>query len=177
MQYLLFVDELREHAGWIAVAFLFFLAALMIRAPRMQSGFRRAAVRMLGSALFGLLVVLCLLGAAVSGDPPRQHIGFTSKAGARVALLSHSELRDAAATQVTVNGDCCFRRYVAYEYFGDGDDYVGATSIKWVDDHHLSVTYALDPSGLQKCHPQAGDVQVICNPQPEPEFHGTSNRR
>jgi hypothetical protein len=176
--YLLFMDELRANLLWVVLAFLSCSAGLMIWAPRLLKGWRRVAVRTIGSVLLGLIVLVSLLGAFfASVDPPREHTWFRSKTGTRIALLSHSEFRDASATQVTVKGDSYWQRYVAYDYFGDGDDYIGPTSIKWLDDHHLAITYALDPSGVQQCHSQAGDVQVICDPQPAPSFSSGSNQR
>ena len=163
MHYLVFIDELREHAVWIVLAFLVCLAVLMLRAPLMQVCLGNGPFCTSGALLLGLVsVVLCMLGVgiALGGLPPTERIGFRSKTGVRSGLLSHAELRDGAATRVTVNGDCCFRRYIAYEYFGDGEDHMGAESIKWVDDHHLMLTYVRDSSGIQQCHPRAGDVQV-----------------
>lgn len=171
MQYLLFMDELRVILLWGVLAFLFCSAGLLIWAPRMRKGWRRVAVRAIGSVLLGLTVIASILVAFFGSlDPPRQHTWVRSKTGKRVALLSHSELRDGAATQLTVKGDWFWRRYVAYDYYGDGDDFIGTTSVRWVDDQHLAITYALDPSGVQQCHPQAGDVEVICDPQPAPKF-------
>jgi hypothetical protein len=169
MRYLLFMDGLRANAWLIVLAFLLCSAALLIWAPRMSKNWRRTAVRTLGSVLLGLLLaIVFFIGVAISGDPPRQHVGFTSVTGSRVALLSHSSLRDGAATQVTVKGDSCCRRYIAYDYYGDGDDYMGATSVKWLDDHHLAIQYVRDPSGVQQCHSQVGDVLILCEPQPNP---------
>gem|GEM_PF-4593636 len=96
-----------------------------------------------------------------------KHTVFASATGARVALLSHSSLRDSAATQVSVKQGCC-RRFIAYEYFGDGDDYMDGRSVTWIDDHHLVIRFAVDPTGQQKCHPYAGDVIVSCEPYPDP---------
>jgi hypothetical protein len=168
MRFLLFMDGLRTDAVFVVLVFLFCVGSLMIWAPRMMKSWRRAAIRMLGSLLLGLLAIVFLIGIVVNGDPPRQHLAFTSATGSRVALLSHSALRDGAATQVTVKGNSCCKRYIAYDYYGDGDDYMGATSVKWLDDHHLAIRYAIDPSGVQKCHSQVGDVLILCEPQPEP---------
>jgi len=99
---------------------------------------------------------------------PRQHFIFTSADRTRVALLSHSELRDSAASEVTVKGAGFCTRYVAYRYFGDGDDYAGAKSLEWVDDHHLTIRCVRDPSGVQECRSRVGDVEVLCQPQPDP---------
>ena len=45
-----------------------------------------------------------LTAPVVLGDPPRQRFVFIAADGSRVALLSHSELRDEAATEVTIKG-------------------------------------------------------------------------
>src|SRR5260370_18477544 len=60
---------------------------------------------------------------------PRGHTCHAT--GARVALLW-----DSAATRVAVKADSCCGRYIAYDYQGDGDDYMGANSINWIDDHN-----------------------------------------
>ena len=127
------------------------------------------AVRVLGVILIcGGLVLSSPVVLFVGADPPRQHFMFTSEDRTRAALLSHSELRDGAVTEVTVKGDGCCTRYVAYRYFGDGDDHVGAKSLDWVDDHHLTIRYVRDPSGVQDCRSHVGDVEVLCQLQPEP---------
>lgn len=180
MHFLLFMDALRTITIWAFVVLLFCASGTMIWAPRMLKGWRRMAVRAFGSALAVLLLLLLItlsLGVALGADPPREHIGFTSATGAKVALLSHSELRDSSTTQVTVKRNSCCTRYIAYEYYGDGSDYVGATSVQWIDDHHLVIRYARDPSGVQECHSQVGDVQILCEPQPAPAFDNKSGQR
>lgn len=167
MRYLLFMDGLRQNAPWIVLAFLSCLAGFLIWAPRMPNNWKRKAVRALGVVLVFGLALFPLLGILIGGLPPRQHFIFTSADRTKVALLSHSELRDSAATEVTVKGGCC-TRYVAYRYFGDGDDYLGAKSLEWVDDHHLAIRYVRDPSGVQDCHSQVADVEILCEPQPDP---------
>jgi hypothetical protein len=168
MHYLLFLDELRINAWLIVPTFCVCVALLMIWAPRMIKSWKRLTVRCLGVGLLGLVALVFFIGFVASGDPPRLHIGFKSSTGSRAALLSHSSLRDGAATRVTVSGYACCRRYIAYEYYGDGDDYMDATSVKWIDDHHLAIRYARDPSGVQECHPQIDDVLILCDPQPDP---------
>jgi len=168
MRYLLFMDELREGGIWAVLALLFGLAVYLACSPRMLRSWRRAAVRAVGLGLLGLLGVLAgvlFVGAWLGGDPPREHIVFKSHDGARVALLSHSSLRDSSATQVTVKGNNCCSRYIAYDYYGDGDDYMGPNSIRWADDHHLAIRYTVDTTGSQVCHPLVGDVQIVCEPQ------------
>ena len=140
MRFLLFMDDLRQNAIWAALAFLLCIAVILIWAPRMSNNWKRKAVRVLGVVLIcGGLALFGLVGIFVGADSPRQHFIFTSADRTRVALLSHSELRGSAATEVTVKGDGCCTRYVAYRYFGDGEDYVGAKSLEWVDDHHLTI--------------------------------------
>ena len=169
MRFLLFMDNLRQSAIWAALALLVCIAAILIWAPRMSNNWKRKAVRAIGVILVsGGLVLSSLVVLFVGADPPRQHFIFTSEDRTRVALMSHSELRDGAATEVTVKGDGCCTRYLAYRYFGDGDDYVGAKSLEWADDHHLTIRYVRDPSGVQDCRSHIGDVEVLCQPQPEP---------
>ena len=177
MRYLLLMDGLRANVAWIVLAFLSCAAALMLWAPQMRKRWTRVAVRALGVMLLVPIFVFSFLGAFVWHDPPRQRIGFTSRTGARVALLSHSETRDSSATRVTIQGDGCCSQYIAYEYYGDGEDYIGAKSIRWIDDHHLTIEYSLDPTGVQKCYSQAGDVQILCEPQSAPSFHSKSGGR
>ena len=97
-------------------------------------------VRALGFVF--LLPAALLLSAAIFlwwVESPTQHIEFRSRSGTRVALLSHSDDRDSSATSVTLKGSGCCYVYTAYEYYGDGEDYIGAKSVKWIDDHHLAI--------------------------------------
>jgi hypothetical protein len=170
MHFLIFMDGLRTDVVWITWAVLLGLALYLIRAPKMVRSWQKNAMR--GVGMLFLVVFVCVslvlgVGVVLGADPPREHIGFISASGARVALLSHSSLRDGAATQVSVKEGCC-RRLIAYEYFGDGDDYMDGGSVQWVDDHHLAIRYAVDPSGQQTCRPRIGDVMVSCEPHPDP---------
>ena len=47
----------------------------------------------------------------------------------RAALLKHVSLFDSSASEVTVSGGRLFTRYIAYKYYGDGDDNMGASSL------------------------------------------------
>jgi hypothetical protein len=172
MRYLLFMDTLRENAVWLVIAAVFCLSVILIRAPRMAGTWKRTVVRTSGAVILGLVACMSLLFLFfAANDPPTQRIGFTSKSGARVALLSHVETRDSSATRVTVKGSGCCSRYTAYEYFGRGEDDAGAQSLKWLDDQHLLIRYAQDDSGTQRCSSQAGDVHIVFDQQPAPRFH------
>jgi hypothetical protein len=169
MLYLIFMNGLRENAPWIVLVFLVCIAGLLIWAPKMSNNWKRRASRIIGSVLLGLLAVFSVpLVFFTSIDPPRQHFRFKSSDGSRVALLSHSETRDSSATEITVNADGCCSRYIAYQYYGDGEDYMGGTSVQWIDNHHLVIRYARDPSGIQECHSKVGDIVILCDPRPEP---------
>jgi hypothetical protein len=61
----------------------------------------RVAGTLLAIVFVGALLVLGV-GILMGADPPREHTGFISATGERVTLLSHSSLRDSAATQVSV---------------------------------------------------------------------------
>jgi len=164
------MDGLRAGVVWIIWAVILGLTLYLIWAPKIMRGWRKTAMRVVGALLAIVFVCVSLVlgvGILMGADPPREHTGFTSLTGERVALLSHSSLRDAAATQVSVKQGCC-RRFIAYEYFGDGDDYMDGRSVQWIDDHHLAIRYALDPSGQQICRPYVGDVIVSCEPHPDP---------
>jgi hypothetical protein len=169
MHYLLLMDGLRENAAWIALAFLVCLAGLLIWAPRMSNSWRRKAVRTLGTVLLVLLAIVAapLLFFACTESPTR-HFVFKSADGSRVALLSHSELRDGAHTEVTVNVDGCCNRYIAYRYYGDGSDYMGAQSVEWLDAHHLAIRYVRDVSVEQECRSRVADIEILCDLQPDP---------
>ena len=124
MQFLIFMDGLRADALWMILATMLGLPVYLIWAPKMARGWRKNAMRAAGALLAIVFVCASLalgLGILMGGDPPREHKGFTSATGERVALLSHSTLRDASATEIAVKQGCC-RRLIAYEYFGDGDD-------------------------------------------------------
>jgi hypothetical protein len=170
MLFLTFMDGVRADLAWITWAVLLGLAVYLIRAPKMVRSWRKTAMRVVGAVL--LVVFVCVspvfaVGGFLGADPPREHIGFISPSSARDALLSHSSLRDGAATQVSVKERCC-RRFIAYEYFGDGDDYMDGNAVQWIDNHHLAIRYALDSSGQQTCHPYVGDVMISCEPRPDP---------
>jgi hypothetical protein len=168
MQFLIFMDGLHAGVVWIIWAMILGLAFYLIWAPKIMRGWRKTAMRVVGALLAIMFVCVSLgVGTLMGADPPREHTGFTSPTGARVALLSHSSLRDGAASQVSVKRGCC-RRFIAYEYFGDGDDYMDGRLVQWIDDHHLAIRYALDPSGPQICRPYVGNVIVSCEPHPDP---------
>lgn len=166
------MEELRQNAIWIVLAALFFISVTLIRAPRLSRTWKRTAVRALGLVLLGLVAFISLVFVFfATHDPPIQRIGFTSRSGARVALLSHTESRDSGATRITVKGNGCCSRYLAYAYSGPGDDYVGAQSVQWLDHRHLLIRYARDDSGTQRCSSEAGDVRIVCEEQPIPSSH------
>jgi hypothetical protein len=166
MHFLIFMDGLRADVLWIIWAMMLGLPVYLIWAPKIARGWRKNVMRVAGTLLAIVFVCASLvlgLGILMGADPPREHKGFTSATGERVALLSHSTLRDASATEIAVKQGCC-RRLIAYEYFGDGDDYMDGTSVRWIDDHHLVIRYVLDPTGQQTCRPKVGDVIVSCVP-------------
>jgi hypothetical protein len=128
-------------------------------------------VRALGGTVLGATTVAAVVfGFFSTLDPPREHFVAVSPDGSRFALLSHRELRDGAATEVTVAPHGCCSRFIAYRYFGDGSDYAGQSSIKWIDNHHLKVEYVRDASGTQYCAASVGDIVITCVSRPEPVF-------
>src|ERR1700722_8981403 len=135
MQFLIFMDSLRAGVVWIIWAAILGLAFYLIWAPKIMRGWRKTAMRVVGALLAIVFVCVSLvlgIGTLMGADPPREHTGFTSPTGERVALLSHSSLRDGATTQLSVKQGCC-RRFIAYDYFGDGDDYMDGRSVQWID--------------------------------------------
>ena len=163
MHCLILMDDLRQLAPWIAVVALAFVSGMMIWSPVLSKGWTRRITRVVGGLVLGFAILTAILfGFFAVSDSPRQHFVAISPDGPRAALLSHSELRDGAATVVTVAPHGCCTRFVAYHYFGDGDDYTGRDSIEWIDDHHLRVEYVRDASGTQNCASLIGDVVVTC---------------
>jgi len=163
---LIFMDGLRADVLWLIWAMMLGLTMYLIWAPNIARGWRKNVMRVAGTILAIGFVCASLglgLGILMGADPPREHRGFTSATGDRVALLSHSTLRDASETEISVRQGCC-RRLIAYEYFGDGDDYMDGASVRWMDDHHLVIRYVVDPTGHQTCRPKVGDVIVSCLP-------------
>ena len=169
MHFLIFMDGLRADVLWIIWAATLGLTVFLIRAPRIARGWRKNMMRVAGTVLAVVFACASLvLGVGIlMGATPREHKRFSSATGERVALLSHSSLRDSAASQVSVKQGCC-PRFIAYEYFGDGDDYMDGRSVQWIDDHHLAIRFAVDPTGQQICRPKVGDVIVSCEPHPDP---------
>lgn len=175
MYFLVFMDYLPEILVYTIPAILLCLSVYLILSPRVPRSWKKTTLRISGSALLMVTTLVSgvlFLGSLMIADPPREHLAFSSITGKRVALLSHSSLRDASNTKVTFTDTGCCNRYIAYEYQGDGDDYMGADSVKWIDDHHLVIRYALDPSSRQICRTQLSDVQILCRPQPTPTFDG-----
>ena len=111
------MDGLRTGVVWIIWAEIFGVAFYLIWAPKMVRSWRKNAMRVAGT-LLGIVFVcgsrVLGLGIVIGADPPSEHTGDISATGKKVALLSHSSLRDSAATQVSVKQGCC-RRYIAYE--------------------------------------------------------------
>jgi len=168
MRFLLFMDWLREDALWVVLALLFCVAVILIWAPRTPKNWQRWSARALGVVLFCGVTLVSLTYVVIWKDSPREHFLLRSADGTKIALLSHSEFRDGAATEISVKDGGCCTLHTAYRYFGDGDDYVGAKSLVWVDDHHLAIRYVRDPSGVQDCRSHAGDVTILCEPQRDP---------
>jgi len=169
MYYLVFMDDLRHNAVWFALVFVALFGGFLIRAPRTNRGWKRNALRTAGALFLGLAAILAVPLAFFSFAEPRtQHFVSTSADGSRVALLSRDETRDSAAAEVTVKGTGCCSRFVAYRYYGDGEDFTGPRSLQWVDDHHLIIRFVRDSSGEQSCQPKVGDVTVTCISQPGP---------
>lgn len=176
MDYLLFTDYVSENwradSIWVSLILLACLAGYCIASRRIPKGRKGIALRTSGVLLLifvGLFFFVFLL-VTLMGNATREHVEFTSKTGQKVALLSHSSYRDFATTQVSVKGPGCCSRYIAYNYEGDGDDYMGEKSVNWIDDHILVIRYSLDPSGVQVCRTQVGDITVICESHPTPVF-------
>jgi hypothetical protein len=143
MDYLLFTDYISENwradGIWVGLILLACLAVYCIVSRRIPKGRKGIALRTSGVLLLILVELFScffLLGTLMA-NAPREHVQFTSKTGQKVALLSHSNYRDAATTQVSVKAPGCCSRYIAYDYQGDGDDYMGATSVDWIDDQTL----------------------------------------
>jgi hypothetical protein len=173
MYYLLFMDELRRVIVSITPVLLLCLSAYLIWSPRASTGWKKTVLRTSGSLLLVATALICVVlsfGALMGADAATEHFVSRSATGAKVALLSHTSLRDSSATRVAFIGKGCCRRYIAYDYQGDGDDYTGAGSVSWIDDRHLIIRYAVDPSGFQTCRTQLADVQILCEPQPTPVF-------
>ena len=169
------MDNLRAGVVWAIWFLILGLAAYIVWTSRMVLGWRKVGLRVAGTLLAIVFVCASLIfgiGVLMGADPPREHRAFISATGRRVALLSHSSLRDSAATRVSVKQGCC-RRLIVYDYFGDGDDYMEGRSVQWVDDYHLAVRFAVDPTGQQTCHPYVGDVIVSCEPHPDPTARPT----
>jgi hypothetical protein len=183
MNYLLLTDYLSQNwrtgGIWTGLALLACLAIYFIRSRRMAKGWKKTALRATGVVLIVVvgLSSCALVLAILLGSTPREHMGFASRTGGRVALLSHSSFRDFTTTQVTVKARDCCGRYIAYDYQGDGDDYMGANSINWIDDRNLVIRYSVDASGVQVCRRQVGDVTVNCEARPAPTFENNKPKR
>jgi hypothetical protein len=166
MHFLIFMDGLCPDVLWIIWVIMLGLPLYLIWAPKIASGWRKNAMRVAGTVFAVVFVCASLVlgvGVLMGADPTREPKGFISATGKRVALLSHSNLRDASATEISVKQGCC-RRLIAFEYFGDGDDYMDGTSVRWIVDHHLTIRFLVDPTGKQTCRPKVGDVIVSCQP-------------
>ncbi len=172
MQYLIFMDNVQNYKWVIALASIFALAGSLVYKNPPLSGWTKNLLRLTSwivAAFSGGVLFLLVVGSFIFGVEPWEHTAITSKTGKKVALLSHGSFRDSSATRVTIKEGCC-TRYLAYDYYGDGDDYISAASTKWIDDRHLLIRYSFDPTGVQSCLPRAGGIEVICELKPEPTF-------
>jgi len=169
MRYLILMDELRQSRPWIGVVVLALLSAIMIWSPRISRGWRRVVMRIAGFAFLGIATLAgAMFGLFAGFDQPRQHFVAISPDDSSVALLSHSEFRHGAATEVTVAPHGCCTRFIAYRYVGDGDDGTGPKSMQWLDDKHLKIEYVRDTSStIQDCVSKIADIVVICAPRSE----------
>jgi hypothetical protein len=164
---------------WAALALLACLAIYLIRSRGIANGWKKIALRSAGAALVIAVGFSSYIFSVVIflASTPREHFGFPSRTGKRIALLSHSFFRDFTTTQVAVKARNCCGRYIAYDYQGDGDDYTGANSIDWIDDHNLVIRYSEDTSGVQVCHTQVDDITVHCEAHPAPKFENNEPKR
>lgn len=170
MHFLISWTVCRAGVVWIIWAVILGMVLYLILAPGIGHSWRKKVMRGAGALLAIVFVCASLMfdaGILMGAAPPREHTGFTSATGERVAFLSCSSLRDSAATQVSVKTRMLSQTY-SLEYFGDGDDYMDRRSVQWIDYHHLAIRYAIDSTGQQTCHPHVGDVIVSCEPHPDP---------
>jgi hypothetical protein len=184
MRYLIFMDVVsqnwREVGFWLGLAVLASIAIYLVRSPHMANSFKKTTARTLGALLVvgvGLSSCALMLGTML-GHAPRERTAFASGSGEQVALVSHSSYRDFTTTQVAIKPSGCCTRYIAYDYAGDGDDYMQANAVTWIDEHKIVIRFSTDTSGTQLCRPQVGDIQVICEARPAPVFNNgqcTSN--
>ena len=172
MLFLQITNSLDSSHPFIAILFTFLIGFAMIWAPSLAKSHLRTAVRVTGGLLCLPMILLAFLAVIFNRNDPTLRTFYKSSDGSRVAYLYHTELRDSAATRVSVRVGCC-TRVLVYEYFGSGSDYVDSPNsrpVEWLDASHIVVRYAVDNSVSQVCHPQAGDVQVICEPHNSPVF-------
>jgi hypothetical protein len=177
MRFLMFMDGLESVVGWAlrgaVLIVIVGLPIILLWAPGVAEGWKKTVLRLIGACLAPLVVLLMMgvfIGVGLGAGDTRKVFSFRSGTGSRGALLLHEEGRDWAGSRLTVKGKSCCRTYVAYEYYGQDDDYVDGKSIRWLDDHHLEVRYVIDSSGRQNCQQRVSDIEVICEPQPAPRF-------
>lgn len=146
------------------------VAALMLWSPRVKWFWVRVVLRVVGGAM-GLLVLAAVgLGLLMNaGNPGPQFRTVASPNGTHEAILKYQAgFLGRDFIRVSIKSRGCCRHLTAYEYAGPG--WVSSTTMTWLDDSHLRISYYADPVQYpdQHCVSRVADVNVECVPMPWP---------
>lgn len=150
---------------WILGTSLLLLAiiVLLLWAPGVRWRWARILMRVVGVAIGTLIVVLVGFAAMLnSGNPKTQYRQLASPTGVHNATVKYSAgFLGRDFTSVEITGRNCCEHFTAYEYAGPSD--INGTTLKWLDDSHLEITYYADTAGrFQQCHTRVANVTVTC---------------
>jgi hypothetical protein len=157
----------------LAVAIL----VLLLWAPGVKWRWARLLMRAVGVIIGAFILVVVGFGELLaSGNPKPEIRQVASPTGAHNATLTYSAGflgRDFTSVEITNRG-CC-EHFTAYEYSGPSE--INGTTVVWLDDSHLEITYDVDSQGrFQKCQAGVANVTVICKGRIPPQTGATSER-
>ena len=162
-------EFLRLWPDYVLIAFLGIIA-LMLWAPRVKWLWVRVVLRVVGgvAGLFALIFVG--FGVLLIADNPKPEIRtVASPNGTHEAILKYQAgFLGRDFTRVTIRSKGCCEHFTAYEYAGPG--WISSTTMTWLDDSHLRISYYSDPARYprQHCVSRVADVSVDCIPMKWP---------
>jgi hypothetical protein len=157
-------SAIQHYFGFAIACLLLTLAGLAIWAPRLQPRWLRYTVRAIGICVAIPASLLVLLGAfVVFGATPAQYKIVSSPADTYQARQEYDAgFLGRDFSEVTIKKHGCCWRYRAFALRNPSS--LGNIHLKWLDDHHLQISYIyFGPGyGSATCRSSVDGVKVTC---------------